>query len=52
MTISSAVGGGTWVFAAGVTAGIEALRLVAELQGEEVAQEIQLHMASAPEPPP
>lgn len=43
---------GTWVFAAGVTAGIDgALRLAAELRGEEVAQEIQLHMAYAPEPP-
>jgi len=43
---------GTWVFAAGVTAGIDgALRLAAELRGEEVAQEIQLHMVYAPEPP-
>ena len=41
-----------WVFAAGVTAGIDgALRLAAELRGEEVAQTIQLGMAHAPEPP-
>lgn len=41
-----------WVFAAGVTAGIDgALRLAAELRGEAVAQTIQLHMAYAPEPP-
>ena len=43
---------GTWVFAAGVTAGIDgALRLAAELRGAEAAQAIQLHMAYAPEPP-
>jgi cyclohexyl-isocyanide hydratase len=43
---------GAWVFAAGVTAGIDgALRLAAELRGEEEAQAIQLHMAYAPEPP-
>lgn len=43
---------GAWVFAAGVTAGIDgALRLAAELRGEEVARAIQLHMAYAPEPP-
>jgi len=43
---------GSWVFAAGVTAGIDgALRLAAELRGEEAAQIIQLHMAYAPEPP-
>jgi cyclohexyl-isocyanide hydratase len=43
---------GNWVFAAGVTAGIDgALRLAAELRGEEVAQTIQLDMAYAPEPP-
>ncbi|MBV8089041.1 MAG: DJ-1/PfpI family protein [Alphaproteobacteria bacterium] len=43
---------GNWVFAAGVTAGIDgALRLAAELRGEEVAQTIQLCMAYAPEPP-
>jgi cyclohexyl-isocyanide hydratase len=41
-----------WVFAAGVTAGIDgALRLAAELRGVAAAQEIQLHMAYAPEPP-
>jgi cyclohexyl-isocyanide hydratase len=43
---------GAWVFAAGVTAGIDgALRLAAELRGDEAAQTIQLHMAYAPEPP-
>ena len=43
---------GDWVFAAGVTAGIDgALRLVAELRGDKVAQRIQLQMAYAPEPP-
>jgi cyclohexyl-isocyanide hydratase len=43
---------GNWVFAAGVTAGIDgALRLAAELRGEEAAQTIQLHMVYAPEPP-
>ena len=42
----------TWVFAAGVTAGIDgALRLAAELRGVEAAQAIQLYMAYAPEPP-
>jgi cyclohexyl-isocyanide hydratase len=43
---------GAWVFAAGVTAGIDgALRLAAELRGDETAQAIQLHMVYAPEPP-
>jgi cyclohexyl-isocyanide hydratase len=43
---------GNWVFAAGVTAGIDgALRLAAMLRGDEVAQTIQLQMAYAPEPP-
>ena len=43
---------GSWVFAAGVTAGIDgALRLAAELRGVEAAQAIQLHMVYAPEPP-
>lgn len=43
---------GTFVFAAGVTAGIDgALRLAADLRGEEAAQVIQLQMAYAPEPP-
>lgn len=43
---------GNWAFAAGVTAGIDgALRLAAELRGEETAQTIQLYMAYAPEPP-
>ncbi len=43
---------GDWIFAAGVTAGIDgALRLAAELRGEDVAKEIQLYMVYAPEPP-
>jgi len=43
---------GAWMFAAGVTAGIDgALRLAAELRGDEVAQIIQLQIAYAPEPP-
>ena len=43
---------GTWVFAAGVTAGIDgALRLAAELRGDDAAQAIQLYMVYAPEPP-
>ena len=43
---------GDWVFAAGVTAGIDgALRLAAELRGDAAAQAIQLHMVYAPEPP-
>jgi len=43
---------GSWVFAGGVTAGIDgALRLAAELRGVEVAQGIQLAMQYAPEPP-
>ncbi len=43
---------GNMVSAAGVTAGIDgALRVAAELRGDEVAQTIQLHMAYAPEPP-
>jgi cyclohexyl-isocyanide hydratase len=43
---------GDWIFAAGVTAGIDgALRLAAELRGDDVAQAIQLYMAYAPEPP-
>jgi cyclohexyl-isocyanide hydratase len=43
---------GDWVFAAGVTAGIDgALRLAAILRGDEVAQAIQLYMAYAPQPP-
>jgi cyclohexyl-isocyanide hydratase len=43
---------GAWVFAAGVTAGIDgALRLAAELRGDEAAQRIQLEIAYAPEPP-
>jgi cyclohexyl-isocyanide hydratase len=43
---------GSCVFAAGVTAGIDgALRVAAELRGDDAAQTIQLHMAYAPEPP-
>jgi cyclohexyl-isocyanide hydratase len=43
---------GAWIFAAGVTAGIDgALRLAAELRGDETAKAIQLHMVYAPEPP-
>jgi cyclohexyl-isocyanide hydratase len=43
---------GNWVFAAGVTAGIDgALRVAAELRGEKVAQRIQLGMEYAPDPP-
>lgn len=43
---------GSWVSAAGVTAGIDgALRLAAALRGVEAAQSIQLHMVYAPEPP-
>jgi cyclohexyl-isocyanide hydratase len=43
---------GAWIFAAGVTAGIDgALRLAAELRGDEAAQAIQLQMVYAPEPP-
>ncbi len=43
---------GNWVFAAGVTAGIDgALRLAAALRGDDAARTIQLHMAYAPEPP-
>jgi cyclohexyl-isocyanide hydratase len=43
---------GAWVFAAGVTAGIDgALRLAAELRGDAAAHAIQLHMVYAPEPP-
>lgn len=43
---------GSYVSAAGVTAGIDgALRLAAELRGDDAARTIQLHMAYAPEPP-
>jgi cyclohexyl-isocyanide hydratase len=43
---------GDMVFAAGVTAGIDgALRVAAELRGDEAAQTIQLYMVYAPEPP-
>ena len=46
------VSDGRIVFAAGVTADIDAaLTVAARLRGVEVAQEIQLHMAYAPEPP-
>ena len=43
---------GDWVFAAGVTSGIDgALRLAAALRGDEAAKAIQLDMVYAPEPP-
>src|ERR1700743_2432470 len=43
---------GRYIFAAGVTAGIDgALRLAAELRGDDAAMAIQLYMAYAPEPP-
>ena len=43
---------GSMVFAAGVTSGIDgALRVAAELRGDEAAQAIQLYMQYAPEPP-
>ena len=43
---------GNWVFAAGVTAGIDgALRLAAKLRGDDAARAIQLYMVYAPEPP-
>jgi cyclohexyl-isocyanide hydratase len=43
---------GDMVFAAGVTAGIDgALRVAANLRGDEAAQSIQLYMVYAPEPP-
>jgi len=43
---------GDWVFAGGVTSGIDgALTLAARLHGDQVAQGIQLYMQYAPEPP-
>ena len=43
---------GDWIFAAGVTAGIDgALRLAAEVRGVPAAQLIQLDIAYAPERP-
>ena len=43
---------GSWIFAAGVTAGIDgALQLAAELRGDDAARSIQLGMQYAPEPP-
>jgi len=43
---------GKFVFAAGVTAGIDgALHVAADLRGDEVAQTLQLYMQYAPEPP-
>src|SRR5215475_2147098 len=43
---------GSYIFAAGVTAGIDgALRLAAELRGADAAKAIQLYMVYAPEPP-
>jgi cyclohexyl-isocyanide hydratase len=44
---------GAWVFAAGVTAGIDgALRLAAEMRGDVVAPPTHPPMAHAPAPPP
>ena len=44
--------GRTWLFAAGVTAGIDgALQLAAELRSDDAARLIQLGMQYAPEPP-
>jgi cyclohexyl-isocyanide hydratase len=43
---------GNMVFAAGVTAGIDgALRVAAQLRGDDVARGIQLYLQYAPEPP-
>jgi cyclohexyl-isocyanide hydratase len=43
---------GNWVFAGGITAGIDgARRLAAELRGDDAARAIQLYMVYAPEPP-
>jgi cyclohexyl-isocyanide hydratase len=43
---------GNWVFAAGVTSGIDgALHLAALLRGQLVAEQIQLYMQYHPEPP-
>ena len=43
---------GSYILAAGVTAGIDgALRLAAELRGDDAARTIQLHMEYAPKPP-
>lgn len=43
---------GKFVFAAGVTAGIDgALHVAADLRGDDVAQTVQLYMQYAPEPP-
>jgi cyclohexyl-isocyanide hydratase len=43
---------GNWVFAAGVTSGIDgALHLAALLRGHRVAEQIQLYMQYHPEPP-
>jgi len=43
---------GSYIFAAGVTAGIDgALRLAGELRGADAAKAIQIYMVYAPEPP-
>lgn len=43
---------GNWVFAAGVTSGIDgALQLAAILRGQKVAEQIQLYLQYHPEPP-
>src|SRR5260370_19973228 len=43
---------GNWVFAAGITAGIDgALRLAAAVRGDDPALTVHLHIVYAPEPP-
>src|SRR5271155_3214890 len=43
---------GSWVFAAGVTAGIDgALRLAAKLRGDDAARPTQFYLAYPPDPP-
>ena len=43
---------GNWIFAAGVTSGIDgALQLAAILRGQKVAEQIQLYLQYHPEPP-
>ncbi|MDP4005357.1 DJ-1/PfpI family protein [Methylobacterium sp. NEAU K] len=52
VVVDRAADGRTWIFAAGVTAGIDgALRLAAALRGDDAARAIQLGMQYAPEPP-
>lgn len=46
------VADGAFLFAAGITAGLDgALRLAADLRGDDAARRIQLDIAYAPEPP-